>query len=73
MTHATHHIAERNIGRLIAAPDDLRVAGFVGALERPAYTDEHGDSDHAFGWSYMTEATLYSREKLCAHSRGVTP
>jgi len=34
------------------------------ALERLAYKDTHGDSDHAFGWSYLTEATLF-KTKSC--------
>lgn len=34
------------------------------AMERLAYKQEHGDSDHAFGWSYIKEATLF-REKSC--------
>lgn len=35
------------------------------ALERLAYKQEHGDSDHAFGWSYIKEAQLY-KTKACA-------
>ena len=34
------------------------------ALERLAYKDTHGDSDHAFGWSYLTQATLF-KTKSC--------
>ena len=34
------------------------------ALERLAYKQEHGDSDQAFGWSYIKEAKLF-REKSC--------
>lgn len=34
------------------------------ARERLAYKDKHGDSDHAFGWSYLKEAALF-REKSC--------
>lgn len=33
MTHIPHHIAELNIGRLIAPTDDPRVADFMGALD----------------------------------------
>ncbi|SEK70431.1 DUF3291 domain-containing protein [Pacificibacter marinus] len=29
------------------------------ALERLAYKEKHGDSDHAFGWSYLKEAQLH--------------
>lgn len=35
------------------------------ALERLAYKTEHGDSDRAFGWSYLKEAQLH-RTKGCA-------
>jgi Domain of unknown function (DUF3291) len=34
MPPATHHLAELNIGRLIAPTDDPRVAEFMGALDR---------------------------------------
>lgn len=34
MTPDTHHLAELNIGRLIAPTDDPRVAEFMGALDR---------------------------------------
>ncbi len=34
------------------------------ALERLAYKQNHGDSDQAFGWSYIKEATLFC-EKSC--------
>lgn len=34
MTHAGHHLAELNIGRLLAPTDDPRVAEFMGALDR---------------------------------------
>ncbi|GAA3871036.1 DUF3291 domain-containing protein [Celeribacter arenosi] len=34
------------------------------ALERLAYKEKHGDTDHAFGWSYLKEAKLF-REKSC--------
>ncbi|WP_066704095.1 DUF3291 domain-containing protein [Celeribacter ethanolicus] len=34
------------------------------AMERLAYKQKHGDSDQAFGWSYIKEATLF-REKSC--------
>lgn len=34
MTGATHHLAELNIGRLIAPTDDPRVAEFMAALDR---------------------------------------
>jgi hypothetical protein len=35
------------------------------ALERLAYKQKHGDSDHAFGWSYLKEAQLHMT-KSCA-------
>lgn len=34
MTNATHHIAELNIGRLVAPTDDPRVADFMQNLDR---------------------------------------
>ncbi len=34
MTPATHHLAELNVGRLLAPTDDPRVADFMGALDR---------------------------------------
>ncbi len=34
MTGAGHHLAQLNIGRLVARPDDPRVAEFMGALDR---------------------------------------
>jgi hypothetical protein len=34
MTHAGHHLAELNIGRLLAPIDDPRVAEFMGALDQ---------------------------------------
>ncbi|WP_226553144.1 DUF3291 domain-containing protein [Celeribacter naphthalenivorans] len=34
------------------------------ALERLATKEKHGDSDQAFGWSYIKEARLF-REKSC--------
>lgn len=37
------------------------------ALERLAYKQKHGDSDHAFGWSYRKDASLY-KVKACAPS-----
>ena len=33
-------------------------------LARLAHKDEHGDSDHAFGWSYLKEAQLWNT-KAC--------
>ena len=33
MQPAGHHLAELNVGRLLAAPDDPRVAGFMAALD----------------------------------------
>ena len=36
------------------------------ALERVAHREQHGDSDHAFGWSWLKEATLW-RGKGCSH------
>jgi Domain of unknown function (DUF3291) len=35
------------------------------ALERLAYLQEHGDSDHAFGWAHLKEA-VHSRTHGCA-------
>ena len=35
------------------------------ALERLAYKEKHGDSDHAFGWSYLKDARLHMT-KTCA-------
>jgi hypothetical protein len=35
------------------------------ALERLAYKEKHGDSDYAFGWSYLKEAQLHVT-KACA-------
>lgn len=37
------------------------------ALERLAYKRKHGDSDQAFGWSYIKEATLF-KTKACRPS-----
>jgi len=34
------------------------------ALERLAYLRKHGDSDHAFGWSYLEQARLW-QTKSC--------
>lgn len=34
------------------------------ALERLAHREEHGDSDHAFGWEYLKDATLW-RLRAC--------
>ncbi len=34
MTHAGHHLAQLNVGRLAAPVDDPRVAEFMGALDR---------------------------------------
>ena len=34
MQPADHHLAELNVGRLLAAPDDPRVADFMAALDR---------------------------------------
>jgi hypothetical protein len=34
MTPVTHHLAELNVGRLLARTDDPRVAEFMGALDR---------------------------------------
>ena len=34
------------------------------ALARLAYKEEHGDSDHAFGWSWLKEAALF-RQHQC--------
>ena len=34
------------------------------ALARLAHKDEHGDSDHAFGWSWLKEAKLF-RQYQC--------
>ncbi|MFN3280919.1 MAG: hypothetical protein ACK40I_04535 [Tabrizicola sp.] len=73
MTEA-RHMAELDLGRLLAPTDDLRVAEVMGA---PAFgeSDEpmgrlndlevHGDSDHAFGWTYLKEAQLW-RAHGCA-------
>lgn len=33
--------------------------GLDEALARLAHKEEHGDSDHAFGWSYLKEAKLW--------------
>jgi len=35
------------------------------ALERLAWLEANGDSDHAFGWSYLKDATLW-RDRQCA-------
>jgi hypothetical protein len=35
------------------------------ALERLAHKERHGDSDHAFGWSFLPEARLW-RDRGCA-------
>jgi hypothetical protein len=35
------------------------------ALERLAYLRDHGDTDHAFGWSYLKEAVQW-RSNRCA-------
>ncbi|QYZ71032.1 DUF3291 domain-containing protein [Neotabrizicola shimadae] len=35
------------------------------ALERLAWCEANGDSDHAFGWSYLKDATLW-RDRQCA-------
>lgn len=51
MQPAGHHLAELNIGRLIAPTDDPGVAS--------------GDSDHAFGWSYLKHAQVW-RTHGCA-------
>jgi Domain of unknown function (DUF3291). len=41
------------------------------AMERLAYKQEHGDSDHAFGWSYLKQATLFMT-KSCRPAQGVS-
>lgn len=37
------------------------------ALERLKHLNQHGDSDHAFGWSHLKDAKLW-RQKNCAQS-----
>lgn len=36
------------------------------ALDRLGHLKTHGDSDHAFGWSYLKDAKLW-RSRGCAH------
>ena len=45
----THHLAELNIGRLLAPTDDPRVAEFMATLDRLDHLQVQGDSGHAFG------------------------
>jgi hypothetical protein len=33
------------------------------ALARLAHLDRHGNTDHAFGWSHLPEATLWRRDQ----------
>lgn len=37
------------------------------ALERLAYKERHGDSDYAFGWSYLQEAQLHITKACAPH------
>ncbi|SPF80547.1 DUF3291 domain-containing protein [Pseudoprimorskyibacter insulae] len=39
---------------------------FDEALARLDHKREHGDSDHAFGWSYLTEATGWKQHRCAA-------
>ena len=110
------HLAELNVGRLLAPTDDPRVAEFMAALDRvnglgkrmPGFVwmmegsgepgtgntetkiggdpqfvsnltvwesvetleqlkhlEAHGDSDHAFGWTYLKEAQAW-KTRGCA-------
>jgi len=87
MANPGFHLAELNVGRLLAPTDDPRVAGFMAALdrvnglgkmqfvkwwvpagqqptldealERLAELQANGDTDRAFGWSHLTEASAW--------------
>lgn len=73
MTEA-RHMAELDLGRLLAPTDDPRVAEFMAVatfgessetMGRLNDLEVHGDSDHAFGWNYLKEAQLW-RTHACA-------
>lgn len=59
MQPANHHLAELNVGRLIAPTGDPRAAEFMEALDRLNHLLAEGDSDRAFGWSYLKDAHLW--------------
>lgn len=58
---ATIHLAQLNIGRLIAPTDDPRVAEFMGALDR---VNGLGKRMPGFVWTYLKEARLW-RGRVC--------
>ena len=39
---------------------------FEEALERLEHKRTHGDSDHAFGWSYLEDATVWKQHRCAA-------
>ena len=63
---ADMHLAELNIGRLIAPTDDPRVADFMANLDRiNGHLRANGASNRAFGWDHLRDADLW-RANLCA-------
>ncbi|MFZ5708563.1 MAG: DUF3291 domain-containing protein [Pseudomonadota bacterium] len=42
--------------------------GIDEALERLAYREKHGDSDHAFGWAHLEQARLWQTRQCTAHA-----
>jgi hypothetical protein len=48
----THHVAEINIGRLIAPLDDPRIAGFVAQLDP---VNRIADASPGFVWRLQSE------------------
>lgn len=37
------------------------------AMDRLAHLNDHGNSDHAFGWDYLPEAKLYKQHREAEH------
>jgi hypothetical protein len=66
MTTTAMHLAELNVGRLLAPTDDPRVAEFIAALEWLASLRAPSDSDRAFGCAWLKDARLW-RTHGCSH------
>ena len=58
---APMHLAEMNLGRLLAPTDDPRVAEFMGALDR---VNGLGRRMPGFGWMYLKDTGLF-RQHQC--------
>ena len=65
------HLAQLNVGRLVAPTDDPRVKEFMDTLdminvkrvagddERQARRQRDGDADEAFGWDWLRAARMH--------------